>query len=110
MWGHHCLCSHANQEQLLSSSQNEKALWRRNHSPTWLRSINLMSGCTCRLFIPVCTEGWLRYAKFTISGRCAYVHLHPDSSLKSPYMELTTPSFTMHNLICISLPCIFPST
>ncbi len=32
---------------------------------------------------------------------CAYMHLHPDSSHKSPYMELSTPSFTMHNLICI---------
>ncbi len=41
---------------------------------------------------------------------CAYVHLHPDSSQKSPYMELATPSFTMHNLICILFPCIFPST
>uniref|UniRef100_A0A8C2A9R2 Uncharacterized protein n=1 Tax=Cyprinus carpio TaxID=7962 RepID=A0A8C2A9R2_CYPCA len=63
---------HSNQEQLLSSSQNEKALWRRNHSPTWLRSINLMSGCTCRLFIPVCTEGWLRYAKFTSQNSLAF--------------------------------------
>ncbi len=36
------------------------------------------------------------------------VHLHPDSSPKSPYMELTTPH--LHNLICISFPCIFPST
>ncbi len=33
---------------------------------------------------------------------CAHVLLHPDFSPKSPYMELTTPSFTMHNLICIS--------
>ncbi len=39
-------------------------------------------------------------------GKCAYVYLHPDSFQQSPYMELTTPSFTMHNLICISLPCI----
>ncbi len=28
--------------------------------------------------------------------KCAYVHLHPDSSPKSPYMELTMPSFTMN--------------
>ncbi len=41
---------------------------------------------------------------------CAYMHLHPDSSLQSPYMELTMPSFTMHNLIGISFPCSFPST
>ncbi len=41
---------------------------------------------------------------------CAYVHLHFVSSPKSPYMELTMPSFTMHILICISFPCIFPST
>ncbi len=41
---------------------------------------------------------------------CVYVHLHPDSSQKSPYMELTTPSFTMHNLIFISFPCTFPPT
>ncbi len=41
----------------------------------------------------------------SLSGEdCAYVHLLPDSSHKSPYMELTTPSFTMHNLICITFP------
>ncbi len=43
-------------------------------------------------------------------GKSAYVHLHPDSSQKSLYMELITPGFTMYNLICISFPCIFPST
>ncbi len=33
-----------------------KALWRSAlFSSTWLRSKNLISGCTCRLFIPVCT-------------------------------------------------------
>ncbi len=36
-------------------------------------------------------------------GKIMRVHLHPDSSQKSPHMELTMPSFIMHNLICIHL-------
>ncbi len=45
-WSHR----YANQEQ-----NKDERLCGDQHSSTWLRSKNLISGCTCRLFIPVCT-------------------------------------------------------
>ncbi len=35
--------------------------------------------------------------KFQSGEDFVYVHLHPNTSHKSQYMELTTPCFTMHN-------------
>ncbi len=61
------------------------------------------------VFIKPCECQNLPKNAFINPGQGKIVHTC-ISTPKSPYMELTAPSLTMHNLLCISFPCIFPST
>ncbi len=74
------------------------------------KSLILHTHKSCQIYKTMCTPEPAQKSlyKSKLGEDCAYVHLHPDSSLKSPYMELTTPCFTMHIPIHVT-PCLTPS-